>query len=313
MNIAIFGATSQIAKDLIEFFSNQTSYKCTLFTRDVDVVQTWLNKVEIYKDYRISDYLDFSTDDHYDVIINFVGVGNPAQAKEMGSTIFDITYEYDMMILAYLKIHPECKYLFLSSGAVYGGDFENPVTNETVASIPINNLNETHWYTIAKLYAEARHRALPEYSIIDIRVFNYFSHTQDMNANFFITELVRALQKKEVFKTSADNIVRDFITPTDFFNLIQSVLEVGHINLPIDCFTKEPVSKFDLLKELGQKFGLNHESYGDVSAVNATGLKMNYFSIKKIDKEINYKPKMSSMEGILFELGTVLSKDSEEF
>jgi len=302
MNIAIFGATSQIAKDLIESFANKTSYQCTLFARDVNVVQAWLNKVGIYRYYRTSDYSYFSTDDHYDVIINFVGVGNPAQAKDMGSAIFDVTYFYDMMILDYLKVHTESKYLFLSSGAVYGGNFENPATSETASSIPINNLNKTHWYTIAKLYAEARHRALPEYAIVDIRVFNYFSHTQNMSANFFVTELVRALQKKETFKTSTDNIVRDFITPLDFFNLIHSVLKAGHINMPVDCFTKAPVSKFELLKELGQKFGLNHELHDVLNTVNATGLKINYYSMNKIAQQFGYEPQVSSMNGIVDEI-----------
>jgi hypothetical protein len=46
-------------------------------------------------------------------------------------------------------------------------------------------------------------------------VFNYFSHTQDMNARFLITDIVRAIKNKKIFKTSADNIVRDFITPLD--------------------------------------------------------------------------------------------------
>ncbi|MDQ6968168.1 MAG: NAD(P)-dependent oxidoreductase, partial [Mariprofundaceae bacterium] len=99
MKAAIFGATSQIAKDLIMSFAHHTDYKCVLFVRDPAIVDDWLNKVDIHKDYRISDYTGFSADDSYDVIINFVGVGNPSQAKEMGSSILDITYLYDTMVL----------------------------------------------------------------------------------------------------------------------------------------------------------------------------------------------------------------------
>jgi hypothetical protein len=37
----------------------------------------------------------------------------------MGSDIFKITEKYDDMVLGYLKLHKETKYIFLSSGAVY--------------------------------------------------------------------------------------------------------------------------------------------------------------------------------------------------
>jgi hypothetical protein len=41
-----------------------------------------------------------------------------------------------------------------------------------------------------------------------------------MNARFLITDIVRAIKNKKIFKTSADNIVRDFITPPDFYHLV---------------------------------------------------------------------------------------------
>jgi hypothetical protein len=78
----------------------------------------------------------------------------------MGSDIFKITEKYDDMVLEYLKLHKETKYFFLSSGAVYGGNYQKPVDENTVATIDINNLKSTDWYTLAKLHAEAKHRAL---------------------------------------------------------------------------------------------------------------------------------------------------------
>ena len=307
MKIAILGATSQIAKDLIESFAQKTDYECTLFARKPDVVIEWLKKVNIQQPYQALGYSDFNSDDHYDVIINFVGVGNPAQAQEMGSQIFDVTYQYDMMALDYLKVHPKTKYIFLSSGAVYGGNFEQPVTNESVAMIPINNLKSTGWYTIAKLYAEARHRALPELSIIDIRVFNYFSHTQDMNARYFITDMVRALKNNEVFKTSADNIVRDYITPPDFFNLIQSILKSSSQNTAVDCYTKSPVDKFSLIKEIQNTFGLQYKIVESINTVNATGIKYNYYSTYITANNILYVPEKTSIEGIVEQIKLINS------
>lgn len=298
MDIAIFGATSQIAKDLIQSFAKHTDHACTLFARDASVVATWLHQANIGKDYGVSNYSDFSADVHYDVIINFVGIGDPAQAKKMGGAIFEATYQYDKMILEYLKSHQSCKYLFLSSGAVYGGGFESPATHESQALIPINTFNETNWYMIAKLYAEANHRALPNFAIVDIRVFNYFSHTQDLEASFLITEVARAIRKNKVFKTSADNIVRDYITPPDFFNLVESILQSPPTNMPVDCYTKEPVGKLELLDELEKKFGLHYEFVESVGIVNVTGLKVNYYSMQRDAEQFGYVPQHSSVSGI---------------
>ena len=76
----------------------------------------------------------------FDAIINFIGVGNSAQVTAMGNSIFDITLEFDEMALDYLRTHPTCRYLFLSSGAAYGSRFEEPATRSTLATFKINDL-----------------------------------------------------------------------------------------------------------------------------------------------------------------------------
>jgi len=115
------------------------------------------------------------------------------------------------MALDYVQLYPQCRYLFLSSGAAYGCSFEATVDENTSAVIAINNFQSQDWYGVAKLHAECRHRSHPELPIIDIRVFNYFSRSQDISARFLITDILRAIRDKTVLKTSSDYIVRDFI------------------------------------------------------------------------------------------------------
>jgi nucleoside-diphosphate-sugar epimerase len=293
MEIAILGATSQIAKDLILSFSKSQDYNFLLFCRNIELLKIWINDKKLGKNYQVQGYSKFSNNDNYDVIINFVGVGDPVRAKKIGIDIFEITEEYDNMALDYIKLHNNTKYIFLSSGAVYGEIFPNPVNKDTLASIDINNLNSSNWYGIAKLYAEAKHRALAHLSIADIRVFNYFSHTQDMNARFFITDIVRAIKNKEVFKTSKENIVRDFITPSDFYNLITAIINHKSVNIALDCYTKNPVSKFDLLDAMQIKYLVD-----DIDVINATGVKTNYYSKHKAAQEVGYTPQYDSIDGI---------------
>ena len=302
MKIAILGATSQIAQDLILSFSKNQHYDFSLFGRNVELLEKWINSENLSDKYQIQEYSEFDNHQKFDVIINFVGIGDPIKAKNMGSDIFKITEQYDDMALDYIKQHKETKYIFLSSGVVYGSSYQEPVNKDTVATVDINNLKSTDWYAISKLYVEAKHRSLSELSIVDVRVFNYFSHTQDMSARFLITDIVRAIKNKEVFKTSADNIVRDFITPPDFYRLIQAIIDFKPINTALDCYTKSPVSKFDLLNELKDEFGLKYEIDKSVNIVNATGVKINYYSTNYKAKSVGYSPQNTSLEGVTTEV-----------
>ena len=79
---------------------------------------------------------------------------DPVQAAAMGASIFDVTLKYDEMALDYVRQHPHCRYIFLSSGAAYGSSFDEPVDENTKAVIAINNLQPQDWYAVAKLHAE---------------------------------------------------------------------------------------------------------------------------------------------------------------
>jgi nucleoside-diphosphate-sugar epimerase len=307
MKIAILGATSQIAKDLVRSFSAQSSHELVLYARRPDEVCQWLVSVGLAGRYAVADFATFSSDQHFDAILNFVGVGNPAQAVAMGATIFDVTLTYDEMALAYVRQHPECKYIFLSSGAAYGSSFEAPVDENTRAVISINNLQPQDWYAVAKLHAECRHRSLPHLPIVDIRVFNYFSHTQDMEARFLITDILRAIRDNQVLKTSSDCIVRDFIHPSDFYSLVNAVICAPATNAVVDAYSKAPIDKPTMLKMMQDKFGLRFETTNPTTSVNATGGKPNYYSLNKHASNFGYQPEMTSKDGLLLECEATLS------
>ena len=303
--IAILGATSQIAKDLIVSFSNEKDKQLHLFARRPDDVTKWLNDVGLSERYLVDDFGAFGTQE-FDAILNFVGVGNPAQAAAMGASIFDVTLQYDELALNYVRQHPECRYIFLSSGAAYGSSFDAPVDVNTKAIIPINSLQPQDWYGAAKLYAECRHRAHPELSIIDIRVFNYFSRTQDMNARFLITDIVRAIRDKTVFQTSAEYMVRDFIGPSDFYQLVTAILRSTPTNDVVDCYSKAPIDKPNLLASIQEQFGLQYELVNASTGVNASGSKSHYYSLNKRANNFGYQPSFNSLDGISQEIKELL-------
>lgn len=310
MRIAILGATSQIAKDLVLSFSRHSNHELTLFARRPEVVNQWLASVSLSGKYSVADFGAFGAGEHYDAVLNFVGVGNPAQAAAMGAAIFDVTLKYDGMALNYMHRHPECRYIFLSSGAAYGSSFDEPVDENTRAVVAINNLQPQDWYGVAKLHAECRHRALPHLPIVDIRVFNYFSCTQDISARFLITDISRAIRDKVPLRTSADYIVRDFLHPSDFCNLVNVLLFASAHNTAVDCYSLAPIDKPNLLTAMRDEFGMRHETTVKVVSSNATGLKPYYYSKNTRAADFGYQPTLTSLEGIVKEMKVILQKFS---
>lgn len=301
MRVAILGATSEIAKDLVQSFHAHDHHELVLYARRPQAVTQWLADIGLSGHYAVAEFAAFTADVHFDAIINFVGVGNPAQAAAMGASIFDVTLKYDELALNYVRHHNECRYVFLSSGAAYGNSFDAPVRANTQALIAINHIQPQDWYGAAKLHAECRHRSLPHLGIVDIRVFNYFSHTQDRNARFVITDILRALRDKTLFKTSGDYMVRDYLHPDDFHQLIQVLLTAPVINTVVDCYSKAPIDKPGLLEAMKNKFGLQYEITQNDTRVNATGIKPHYYSLNDKAAEFGYKPTWSSLEGLLVE------------
>lgn len=306
MRIAIIGATSQIARDLIVSFSGDDDKHLHLFARRPDEVTKWLAYVGLAGRYPAEDFSEFASQ-KFDAVINFVGVGNPAQAVAMGNTIFEVTLRFDEMVLKYLQTHPTCRYLFLSSGAAYGSNFNEPASRDTHAVVAINNLAPQEWYGVAKLHAECRHRSHPELNIIDIRVFNYFSRTQDIDARFLITDMLRAIREGAVLQTSPDFIVRDYLHPSDFYRLVTALLSAPPANAAVDCYSKAPVEKPALLAAMQKAFDLRYEAV--VSAgINATGGKPHYYSQNRRAAEFGYEPGLSSLEGVLMEAAAMLGR-----
>ncbi|MEE7628099.1 NAD-dependent epimerase/dehydratase family protein [Methylobacter sp. Wu8] len=311
MRIAILGATSQIARDLIVSFSTADDKQLHLFARYPDEAAKWLMSVGLSGLYPVDEFSGFANHE-FDAVINFVGVGNPERALKMGNSIFDITLRFDELVLNYLQTHPACRYLFLSSGAAYGSSFNEPAARNTPAVVAINDLAPQEWYGVAKLHAECRHRAHPELSIIDIRVFNYFSRTQDLSARFLITDILRAIRDKTVLETSSDYIVRDYLHPADFYKLVSALLSAPAANVAVDCFTLAPVDKPNLLAAMQENFGLRYEIIKASADINATGSKPYYYSINRRAADFGYYPGLTSLEGLMQEAIAIIQKQTTQ-
>lgn len=308
MRTAILGATSQIAGDLIELMCSDGTFELFLYARRPNAVAALLTSHSHASIKHIGDYNSFGINLEFDLIINFVGIGNPAVVAQIGSDIFDITWKFDQLALNYIRTHTKCRYIFLSSGSAYGSDFKRPAMKETVANIPINQLTHQDWYGVAKLHAECRHRSYSNSPIIDLRIFNYFSASQNIESRFLMCDIIRSIRNKTVFKTKSENIFRDYLHPSDLFNLLLSVLNFPSRNDVVDCYSRAPVDKITLLNFMQENFGLHFELSDEDLIIDSTGTKPHYYSLNTNAAEFGYFPKMSSLEGVARESEILLNR-----
>ncbi len=301
--VALLGVTGYIGKSLLnEFCAHPKKYSLFLFSRSVDGIAKHLQGVDLSKiQYAMCSLDDFDIYE-YDVVINCTGIGDPGQLQKNPSAIFSVTESVDEMVISYLMKHKKCLYLAMSSGAVYGNAFTKPVTSATKVVLPSVATTPHDFYTISKIHTEAKHRALKDLNIVDLRVFAFFSRFVDGKAGFFMSQVVDCLQKKKVFKTSTHDMVRDYCVPSDLFALVQMVMKKKKVNNSFDVYSKRSITKKKLLAFLKKHYGLRYE-YTSEQVIGKRATEKNaYCSLDKKAEEIGYTPKFTSLEGISSEL-----------
>jgi len=300
MRIAILGATSEIARDLTNLFIAQQRHNLLLFARDEKFINISTKQGQIAYFYK-----DFFVKGPFDAIINFIGAGDPHKVRTIGKDILSITSTFDDLALGYLALNPKCKYINFSSGAIY-----SPVLglSSTQKSMPLNITSDskfTDWYAISKLDAETKHRQNSNFFIVDIRIFNYFSHTQNLNSSFLITEILRSIRDNKILIASPENIHRDYLNQADLFQLLEIILEHSHLNQGIDAYSQAPISKTVLLSEMAARYGLKYK-YLPHSNNPILHYKTIYHSTNKLANKLGYEPNYSSLTGVCKEIDDYL-------
>lgn len=309
--IAIFGATSHIAKGLINNFLENGDFNLHLFSRSPAKLRHFLKEIsKSSKNFSLhQDYQDLKKHS-FKAIINCVGVGTAQKIKDNYTLYFTITEKFDNLALDYLlNYSPKTIYFSFSSGAVYGNDYSVPKQKDTVNRLQVNRLQPQDYYGLVRLYTEAKHRAFQQLNIIDLRLFSYFSRFIDLNDGYFITELLNSIQNNNVFLTGQENIIRDYVHPQDLFSFIKICLRKGKINDAFDLSSAKPVSKQKILDYFSKKYKLKYKMSPSINHVTATGSKNIYYSqYNQKAQSLGFQPKYSSLQAIKQEAKYILDK-----
>lgn len=299
--VIIIGANSNIAKALTASFSEIENIELVLYTTNIEKTKNFVSQfnkeIKIYEGY--TEPLISSSD----LLINCIGVGTPKQMKGDYTAWFTVLEKFDNLCIDYIKQNLNCLYISLSSGSIYGSDFSKPVDKYSKNTLDVNNMGIENFYSISKIYSEAKHRAYNGLNIVDLRIFSFFSRYSDIYDGYFMSDLALSILNKETLKTNDTNIIRDYIHISDLTNLILLCLEKRNINAAFDVISKEPISKFEILENFKENFGLKYEILKNLNFSNSAGSKNIYYSINSLASQIlNYKPQYSSLEALSSEL-----------
>ena len=248
--VALLGARGQIARGLVADLPRD--WKLDLFSRDPVAP----HQEATMRGVSVLPYEQFAAG-IYDLVINAAGPGDPAFHRTNGPGILRITETFDNLVLDYLDTYPATRYINLSTGAVYGKDYHAAAGNSAL-ELNVRDLANVNAYALAKLVAETKHRQAPELHIADLRIFGYFSHRIDRASGFFIAQVLDHVLSGKTFRTGPLDFERDFIASEDLAAHIVTLYDAGVPNSFFDALSARPVTKFEILEALGDKFGLRY-------------------------------------------------------
>lgn len=314
MKIAILGSSSHLAKAFIEQLHRTESVifdELQLFSRNPQKVQDWIQQAfGIVKP--CLDYNEFSTG-NYDAIVNMVGISDSRTLHSMGSEILSLTRLYDQLAISYLEAYPQCKYIFISSGAAYGDVFSAPVLEQTRAQHPIHSINPKDWYGLSKYLCELEHRSLTHLNITDLRVFGFFSNWFDPNSSFFMSQIAQALFQRKNFQTDSVDFWRDFCGPEDLTSCLLKILQKPSLNTSFDLYSLTPIRKLEILSLFKNRYGLDYTITNLDRTQNDDDVKSYYYSLSHKAERIGYQPSRTSAQVLIQSMDALLKQANRSF
>lgn len=298
MKIAVIGCTGQIGRCLVRSFA--ANHDLMLYARRPKIMQAWLKDRDLAAE--IFDLADFPKGD-FDLVINAIGDGIPGKIRAVGAQILETTEHFDSQCLDHLDRNPDRAYVFLSTGRIYGEEYE-AARQPDPTPLPLEHLAE-HPYPLAKLQAEHRHRKRSHQRIADIRIFGFVSDEIGLDDDFLVAQMYRALVDKADFITRPHDLVRDYVGSEDLAELINRLMEADVPNAAYDLCSTRPVTKLELLEALAEDFGFH---YRVDDAMPDRCQAPHLISDHDATRKIGYEPSRTSMQNVLRTADAILRR-----
>lgn len=199
----------------------------------------------------VENLLKFNT--AFDVILHFAGSGTVRESElnkegEEKKNIYSSKELLDFIV----KYNKKAKLIYSSSAAVYGNDYQKPISENAV-------LNPVSQYGKQKMEVE---RILKEYALsydLDIKIIRFFSlYGEGLKKQVlwdFSKRLLTHHDKAEMNCYGTGNEVRDFIHVDDALRFIDLLLSVPHGFDIYNCGSGNGYKIKDIFNSLLKEYG----------------------------------------------------------
>lgn len=286
--ILIIGSEGFIGNNLVQFFLKEEHQVC-----GADLFETATSAYQYFKVSRLSpEWEDIFSARQFDFCINAGGSGNVPYSMTHPFSDFESNTFDTIRILDLIRRHsPLCKYLCISSAAVYGNPQSLPVSEDAVKQ----PLSPYGWH---KLMAEQICQEYFEiYGICTaiIRPFSVYGNGLKKQLLWDICTKLKAAESIRLFGTGYES--RDFIHVKDLCLLISAVL-------------KKSVSEFDIVNAasgiettIRDIAGIFENRFQGKKEINFTGKArsgdpVNWHADIRKAKLLGFVPKVSLQEGV---------------
>jgi UDP-glucose 4-epimerase len=224
LKILILGSQGFIGSHLTKFFCDQKQkvYGCDLIDFNTnDFIYTKISVLD-------SAFELFISNNSFDICINASGNGNVSVSFE--DPIFDFNSNVvvvDKILFFLTKYQPTCKFIHLSSAAVYGNPVLLPVSEESA-------LQPQSPYGYNKLLSEIvcqKYFNLFSIPIVILRPFSVYGNRLKKQIIWDVCSKIRDSDSIEMFGTGAES--RDFIHISDVLQCIDLLIKHADFNAEV--------------------------------------------------------------------------------
>lgn len=249
MKILVIGSKGFIGSHCVDFFSRENEvWGC-------DVLMDYNSPRYIFMESVDSDFQEIFLKRHFDVCINCSGAASVPFSLESPYHDFQLnTLNVYKILEAIRKHNADCKYISMSSAAVYGNPEHLPVS-ETDKQNPVSP------YGIHKQIAEQICCEFSRFWSVKtccIRIFSAYGPRLTKQLLWDISQ--KAVQNERVELFGTGNETRDFIYATDVVEVIDTIIRKSHFNGDIvNAANGQQVSIADIAHVMVKALNVNKE------------------------------------------------------
>lgn len=294
MRIIIIGAKGFIGSHLVTYYSSVPENIVMGCDVKVELGNSHYIQVEKFN----SDYDKIFITNEYDLCIYAGGNGSVPYSLQYPEIDYHLnTYSINRILTAIHKHQPRCKFIHLSSAAVYGSPKELPITEES----SINPMSPYGWHKFMTEIICKKYNSLYNIPTLSLRIFSVYGEGLRKQLFWDIYQKITKSKSITLFGTGRES--RDFIYISDLVRAINLLVhkgsfqgEVYNVASGIETTIEEAASTFVNLYDssIDLKFGGETKAgdptnwRADISKINKLGFSSNIELKKGLENYVSW-------------------------